>query len=90
MKITYDPAKNAANIIKHGFSLDAFELLETSDSIYITDKRHDYGEERLRMFAKLDGRLCVAVFTIRDETHRVISLRKANKKEREFYETQKK
>ncbi len=84
MKIEYDADKNIANISKHGLSLKVFELLDKSQALYIADNRYDYGETRVRMFAHLAGRLCVAVFTMRG----IISLRKANKRERDFYEKQ--
>lgn len=88
MRIEFDSAKNKVNIAKHGLSLSVFELLDTSQSVSVDDGRYDYGENRVRIFAPLDGRLCVAVFTMRDEIYRVISLRKANKRERIFYEAQ--
>jgi len=86
MKIEYDADKNATNIAKHGLSLKVFELLDKSQAVSIADNRYDYGEQRVRMFAHLAGRLCVTVFTMRGEVYRIISLRKANKRERDFYD----
>lgn len=45
------------------------------------DERADYGETRYEAIGPLNGRLCVLVFTVRDETIRVISLRKASSRE---------
>lgn len=87
MKIEYDTRKNRQNIEKHGFSLNAFALLDFSVAQIIPDARRDYGEERIRIFAPIDGRLCSATYTMRGNTIRVISLRKANKRERRSYET---
>ena len=86
MRCIFDSEKNEANIAKHGFSLDAFERLDFETALFERDVRRDYGEERIRVFALLEGRLCAAVFTIRDHTYRVISFRKSNAKERERYE----
>jgi uncharacterized DUF497 family protein len=90
MKCAFNPAKNKANIEKHGFSLDAFELLDFGGVQIEKDDRQEYGEERLRAYAYLSTRLCVAIFTMRGDVYRVISLRKANTKERNRYEKKQK
>lgn len=86
MRITYDSDKNDSNIVKHGLSLDAFALLDLEQGLYREDKRQEYGEPRFTVMAPLDGRLCVAVFTPRKSSVRVISLRKCNERERKLYE----
>ncbi len=48
--------------------------------------RKDYGELRLRLLGRLNGRLHVAVITYRGDATHVISFRKANKKEERWYE----
>ena len=47
--------------------------------------RRDYGEPRLLVMARLDGRLHAAVVTPRGEDLHVISFRKANKREVKRY-----
>ena len=70
-----------------GNSFDEFENLDFDTATIEVDSRKDYGEHRHIIQAKLNGRLHVAVITIRDEdVTRVISLRKANKKEVKHYE----
>ena len=49
------------------------------------DTRRDYGETRLLVMARLDGRLHAAVVTPRGEDLHVISFRKANRREVERY-----
>lgn len=39
MKIEFDERKNQLNIAKHGFSLNAFELLDFDLAIYEEDER---------------------------------------------------
>ena len=54
--------------------------------MFIEDDRRIYAENRVRVLAPMDGRLYVAVFTMRGDNFRVISLRKANKRERKLYD----
>lgn len=87
MKILFDPAKDAANQAKHGISLAEARWMDWENALIQRDARRDYGEERRQGYARLAGRLYVAVFTLRGAVMRVISLRKANAREREKYET---
>jgi uncharacterized DUF497 family protein len=52
------------------------------------DNRRSYGEERYIAATPIGARLHVVVFTIRSGTLRIISLRKANRREIKRYETQ--
>jgi uncharacterized DUF497 family protein len=49
------------------------------------DDRKDYGEVRYRAFGVIDARIYVLVFTARGAQTRIISLRRANAKERQNY-----
>jgi hypothetical protein len=83
----WDEQKNAANIQKHGFDFaDAWEIFE-SPMLTALDTREDYGEERWIGIGFLRERIIVVVFTERkDNTIRIISLRKALKHERIKFE----
>jgi hypothetical protein len=81
MAITFDPAKNARNIAERGLSFERVADLDWDTAVITEDTRRDYGEPRLRVMARLDGRLCAAVMTPRGEDLRVISLRRANRRE---------
>ena len=50
------------------------------------DKRQDYGETRLISLGLLEDLVVVVVYTERGEKIRLISMRKANQKERKAYE----
>jgi uncharacterized DUF497 family protein len=63
--------------------------LEWDTALIVEDTRRDYGETRLRVLALLHGRLHAAVVTPRKNELRVISFRKANRKEERLYEQQK-
>ncbi len=86
MDIEFDEIKNAINIEKHGFPLSAFTLLELESALFLEDTRKNYGETRIRAYAPLKGRICTAVFTVRNDSIRIISFRKANARERKKYE----
>ncbi len=83
MGIIFDADKDAANIKKHGISLRRAADLEPV--AVAEDDRYDYGEVRLRVFGFIDGVAHCAVITERDEDTRVISLRRAHKKEVKRY-----
>ncbi|MDX9976173.1 MAG: BrnT family toxin [FCB group bacterium] len=85
MDITYDPAKDAANIEKHGVSLALAAELEWDSAVVWDDARHDYGEPRRCALALLGERLFFAAFVDRADGRRIISLRKANDREKRLY-----
>jgi uncharacterized DUF497 family protein len=81
VKITYDPAKNTANIERRNLPFDLIEELDWSTAVIVEDTRRDYGEPRYRAFGYIGNRLYAAVFTPRSDALHVISLRKANSRE---------
>ena len=85
MQFSYDEAKNKTNIQKHGVSLDEAKLLEWDLLISSHDARRDYGEVRTVGFTLIADRLYCVVFTDRGDTRHIISLRKANNREKANY-----
>ena len=82
VRFEYDARKDALNRAKHGVSLLlAIQLFDGPVQIR-TDQRRNYGEQRQVAYGLIEGRLFVCVFTDRDDVRRVISLRKANRRER--------
>jgi uncharacterized DUF497 family protein len=88
MEIEFDPEKNAPNIELRGISFEEAHLFEWESAVIIPDTRRDYGEPRYRAFGLIDNRLHALVFTPREGVIRVISLRKASRREVIRYETQ--
>jgi uncharacterized DUF497 family protein len=86
MAIVFDPAKSARNVESRGLSFDLVEQLDWENAMAFPDERHDYGEERAKVLAKLNGVLHVTIVTTRDDDMRVISFRRANRTERRLYE----
>jgi uncharacterized DUF497 family protein len=86
MEFAFDPRKDAINLQKHGVSLADAVRLDWDGMRVKLDTRRDYGEERYLGIALLGDRLYSVVFTPRDETLRIISLRKASNTEIDAYE----
>ena len=84
--ITFDLAKNAANIRERGlpFSLVKDEFDWASAKV-IEDTRRDYGERRFRALGYIGARLHAVIYTLRATEMHVISLRKANRREARRY-----
>ncbi|WP_298598554.1 BrnT family toxin [Zoogloea sp.] len=85
MKITFDPAKDATNITKHGVSLGVAAEFEWDTALTWPDERKDYGEPRMGGIGYIGLRLFCVVFVDRADTRRIISLRKANTREVQRY-----
>jgi uncharacterized DUF497 family protein len=85
MDLEWDEAKDAENRRKHGLALANAARLDWTAGEIEQDLRRDYGEPRWRVRAPLEGRLHVCVFTLRNGRRRIISLRKANLRERRRY-----
>jgi uncharacterized protein len=84
----WDPAKNRANLAKHGVDFaDAVAVFE--DDLALTRPDPDSRGERRFLTLGVDafGRHLVVVFTERGARIRIISARLASKQERRPYET---
>ncbi|MEK6745773.1 MAG: BrnT family toxin [Pseudomonadota bacterium] len=90
MELEFDSRKNTQNIAKHGVSFDDLVNFEWTGSITTPDDRFDYREHRSVSYGMLNDRLHVLIWTMRNDKIRPISFRKANKRERDFYEKKKK
>lgn len=86
MRYSFDPAKQASNLKKHGFDLaDSWEVIESGATVTFEDRRFAYGEERFVTLGPLDDVL-VAIVTAETEDHiRIISMRKADRHEQALY-----
>ena len=81
-----DPDKEDRNIAERGLSLDLAAQLDWATAVIWEDKRKDYRERRYCVLGFIENRLHSVVFTPRGGKPRVISLRKANKREVKRYE----
>lgn len=86
MTVEFDPAKDSVNIAVHGISLAAAETLLAGFVLERIDDRLEYGEIRIVAIGEIAGRVFVCVYTRRGAAVRAISLRPANRKERNAYQ----
>ena len=85
MQIEFDPAKDASNQEKHGLSLSLAVQLDWDASLVWVDDRYEYGELRMIALAPDTGILYCVAFVDRGEARRIISLRRANRREVKHY-----
>ena len=86
MEITYDLTKNAKNISERDLPFSKVADFQWDSAIFTEDVRKDYPESRFVAVGYLDDRLHVLCFSETDLGVRVISFRKANKREEKGYE----
>ncbi len=86
MSFEFDPLKNASNLAKHGVSLSLGVLVIEHAVGEIVDDRQDYGEVRRNAFGIVADRLFVCTYTVRGDSMRIISVRKASKREQGFWQ----
>ena len=85
MDFELDPEKSKANKIKHGIDfIDAQSLWNDSDLLEIPAKTID--EPRFIVIGKIDKTYWAGIITYRDESIRIISVRRARNEEEALYE----
>jgi uncharacterized DUF497 family protein len=80
--IEFDPTKSEANRGKRGLPFSLVENFDFTTAQIVTDNRRDYGETRMQALGMLGDMLAFLCFKPIPEGIRVISLRKASRKER--------
>ena len=85
MRIEFDPRKDAANLALHGVSLAMAEELDWDAALVWVDDRFEYDEVRLIALAPAMSTLYYAVFVELGEVCRMISLRRATRREVKHY-----
>ena len=78
----WDEDKNRKNLSGRGLSFEDAEAVFAGPCVTFEDTREDYGEQRLITFGLLEGRLVVIAHTPREESIRIISMRKGNDHEK--------
>ena len=85
MRIEFDSAKDLANQTKHGVSLSFAGELDWEAALVWVDDRVEYNETRMIALAPKTEILYYVAFVDRGEVRRVISLRRANRREVKHY-----
>ena len=85
MRIEFDPAKDEANRAKHGVSLALALELDWEAALVWVDARFEYEELRMIALAPKTEILYYVAFVQRGAVRRIISLRRANRREVSHY-----
>lgn len=85
MRFEWDERKRKSNLRKHGIDFVGCEAIFAGTVKTTIDDRADYGEERFVTFGLLDDRVVAVVHTEAADTIRVISIRKATKREQALF-----
>lgn len=86
MEITYDAEKRALILETRGLKFDDAAQVFAGKTFDIEDDRKDYGETRWVTFGLLDERLVAVVWTPRGDGRHIITMWKANERDRKTYE----
>ncbi|WP_083981804.1 BrnT family toxin [Arsukibacterium ikkense] len=85
MLIIFDPDKQQRTLRERGLDFARAAEIFNGKHFTATDDRQDYQEQRYITVGLLDGRMVVMVWTLRDKSRRIISMRKANEREQAHY-----
>lgn len=88
MRISYDAEKREWTLENRRVDFEDSVHVFAGTAITIEDDRKDHGETRFQTFGLLGDRLVSVVWTPRGEARHIISMRKANDRERRKYEAQ--
>jgi uncharacterized DUF497 family protein len=87
MEFDWDPAKNVSNKRKHDISLEeSTAVFDDPGKVgwLCSDAGDD--EERFMVVGRVGWRIITVVYTVRGDTYRLISARKASRNERRTYD----
>jgi uncharacterized DUF497 family protein len=82
VSLSYDLTKSERNEALRGLPFSLAEHFDWTTALVVEDTRKDYAERRYQALGLIDGQLHMLVFTPRRGTVHVISLRRANRRER--------
>lgn len=87
MEFEWDAAKSGQNLRERGFGFDYAACVFDGPTVEALDDRRAYGELRIRAIGEVDENILVVIYTDRDQVRRIISARKANRKERQLWQS---
>ena len=85
MEFEWDEAKHAKTLRDRGIGFDDGARIFAGPVLTWEDARREYGEDRFRAIGETDGDILHVVFTRRGDVVRIISVRRANRKETELW-----
>ena len=81
----WDERKRARNLAKHGVDFVRATLIFDGPTVTRVDTRVPYGEERIQVIGMAGGTFLTVVITLRQGAIRIISARKASRREQATY-----
>ena len=85
MEFEWDEAKHAKTLRDRGIGFDDGARIFAGPVLIWEDARREYGEDRFRAIGESDRDILHVVFTRRSDVVRIISVRRANRKEPELW-----
>lgn len=85
MRYEWDEAKRRSNLRKPGIDFVGCEEIFAGNTVTIENDRFTYGERRFVTLGLLEGRVVSIVHTETENVIRIISIRKATRRERIYY-----
>jgi uncharacterized protein len=85
MVFEWDETKSIINAKARGLPFEIAMALFDGPTLESLDRRRDYGEPRVKAIGRVIGQILVCVYTDREAVRRIISLRAANRRERDAY-----
>jgi uncharacterized protein len=89
MEFEWDEAKHAKTLRERGIGFDDAARIFVRPVLIWQDSRRYYGEDRFRAVGETDGDILHVAFTWRGDVMRIISARRANRKEVQIWRSQK-
>lgn len=85
VKLDWDETKRDWTLRERGLDFAMVAEADWDNALTAEDTREEYGERRFVSLVPIRERLCVVAWCVRGDALRVISLRKANARERKRY-----
>ena len=82
----YDRNKSLSNLDKHGIDFEEAQKIWENPNAKIAYERSVEGEDRFSIVGYIQQRCFVAIFTLRDDNIRIISVRRCRKNEKRRFE----
>ena len=86
MSLEYDPEKNNLNLLKHGITFEQGQKI-WDDHHYALIKARTIDDPRYLAIGMIDSKCWSAIFTVREESISIISVRRARPEEVDIYES---
>ena len=87
MEFEWDDVKSDLYLHQRGFGFDYAACVFDGPTIEFVDQRRSHGEVRIRAIGRVDEHVLVVIYTDRNPIRRIISASKANRKERQLWQS---